>query len=180
MKSGERSTEWVKRLPEVVSALNREKTRLTGRRPVDAIKEKVINAKSSTFTRLSRLRMKMNQFEKIRPRRINDCSKGNGTPAGVSGKSIKKNDRFLEFFGRIFWNFWIFGFSEIIFWIFFGFSVFSGFFWIFPDFYFSCSNFDLKKLNFSILDFLKFYFFIFIFLFFLFLFLIFLLNSGGN
>ena len=51
LKSGERSTEWVKRLPEVVSALNREKTRLTGRRPVDAIKEKVINAKSSTFSR---------------------------------------------------------------------------------------------------------------------------------
>ena len=51
LKSGERSTEWVKRLPEVVSALNSEKTRLTGRRPVDAIKEKAINAKSSTFSR---------------------------------------------------------------------------------------------------------------------------------
>ena len=51
LKSGERSTEWVKRLPEVVSALNREKTRLTGRRPVDAIKEKVVDAKSSTFSR---------------------------------------------------------------------------------------------------------------------------------
>ena len=48
MKSGERSTEWVKRLPEVVSALNREKTRLTENRPVDAIKEKVVDAKSST------------------------------------------------------------------------------------------------------------------------------------
>ena len=51
LKSGERSTEWVKRLPEVVSALNSEKTRLTGRRPVDAIKEKVVDAKSSTFSR---------------------------------------------------------------------------------------------------------------------------------
>ena len=50
LKSGERSTEWVKRLPEVVSALNSEKTRLTGKRPVDAIKEKAI-AKSSTFSR---------------------------------------------------------------------------------------------------------------------------------
>ena len=49
MKSGERSREWVKRLPEVISALNREKTRLTEKRPVDAIKEKTINAKSSTF-----------------------------------------------------------------------------------------------------------------------------------
>ena len=48
MKSGKRSTEWVKRLPEVVSALNREKTRLTEKRPVDAIKEKVVDAKSST------------------------------------------------------------------------------------------------------------------------------------
>ena len=51
LKSGERSTEWVKRLPEVVSALNSEKTRLTGRRPVDAIKDKVVDAKSSTFSR---------------------------------------------------------------------------------------------------------------------------------
>ena len=50
-ESGERSTEWVKRLPEVVSALNREKTRLTEKRPVDAIKEKVVDAKSSTFFR---------------------------------------------------------------------------------------------------------------------------------
>ena len=49
LKSGERSTEWVKRLPEVVSALNREKTRLTEKRPVDAIKEGIVDAKSSTF-----------------------------------------------------------------------------------------------------------------------------------
>ena len=44
LKSGERSTEWVKRLPEVVSALNSEKTRLTGRRPVDAIKEGAVKS----------------------------------------------------------------------------------------------------------------------------------------
>ena len=37
MESGERSKEWVKRLPEVVEALNSEKTRLTRKRPVDAI-----------------------------------------------------------------------------------------------------------------------------------------------
>ena len=49
LKSSERSTEWVKRLPEVVSALNREKTRLTEKRQVDAIKKKVVDAKSSTF-----------------------------------------------------------------------------------------------------------------------------------
>ena len=49
MKSGERSTEWVSRLPEVISALNREKTRLTEKRPVDAIKEGIVDAKSSTF-----------------------------------------------------------------------------------------------------------------------------------
>ena len=44
MKSGERSTEWVKRLPEVVSALNREKTRLMEKKPVDAIKEGIVDA----------------------------------------------------------------------------------------------------------------------------------------
>ena len=32
-KSCERSTEWVKRLPEVVAALNREETRYTGMKP---------------------------------------------------------------------------------------------------------------------------------------------------
>ena len=57
MKSGERSTEWVKRLPEVVSALNREKTRLTEKRPVDAIKEKVVDAKSSTIFRPNEKRL---------------------------------------------------------------------------------------------------------------------------
>ena len=38
----------MKRLPEVVAALNREETRLTGKKPVDAIKEKVVDAKPST------------------------------------------------------------------------------------------------------------------------------------
>ena len=35
-----RSTEWVARLPAVISALNKEVTRLTGQKPVDAIKKK--------------------------------------------------------------------------------------------------------------------------------------------
>ena len=48
LKSGERSREWVKRLPEVVAALNREETRLTVKTPVDAIKEKVVDSKPST------------------------------------------------------------------------------------------------------------------------------------
>ena len=34
-----RSTEWVARLPAVISALNKEVTRLTGQKPVDAIKK---------------------------------------------------------------------------------------------------------------------------------------------
>ena len=45
---GKRSTEWVKRLPDVVAALNNEVTRLTGKRPVAAIKEKSVVAKPST------------------------------------------------------------------------------------------------------------------------------------
>ena len=49
MKSGERTREWVSRLPEVVSALNSEKTRLTEKRPMDSIKEKVVNAKKFNF-----------------------------------------------------------------------------------------------------------------------------------
>ena len=43
-----RSTEWVKQLPEVVSALNNEVTRLTGKKPAQAIKEKSIYSKPST------------------------------------------------------------------------------------------------------------------------------------
>ena len=40
LPAGERSTEWVKRLPAVVGALNGEVTRLTGKKPQDAIKAK--------------------------------------------------------------------------------------------------------------------------------------------
>ena len=43
-----RSTVWVKRLPDVVSALNNEVTRLTGKKPAHAIKEKNIVSKPST------------------------------------------------------------------------------------------------------------------------------------
>ena len=47
LPQGKRSTEWVKRLPNVVSALNNETTRLTGKRPAAAIKEKSVVAKPS-------------------------------------------------------------------------------------------------------------------------------------
>ena len=43
-----RSTEWVTRLPAVISALNKEVTRLTGQKPVDAIKKKTVPSKPST------------------------------------------------------------------------------------------------------------------------------------
>ena len=45
LPSGERSTEWVKRLPSVVAALNREVTRL---KPSDAIKAKTLTQKPSS------------------------------------------------------------------------------------------------------------------------------------
>ena len=45
---GQRSTAWVKRLPEVVAALNNEVTSLIGKKPVVAIKEKNVYAKPST------------------------------------------------------------------------------------------------------------------------------------
>ena len=43
-----RSSVWVKRLPDVVNALNNEVTRLTGKKPASAIKEKNIVSKPST------------------------------------------------------------------------------------------------------------------------------------
>ena len=48
LPSGQRSTEWVKRLPAVVSALNNKVTRLTGKKPAQAIKEKAVTSKPST------------------------------------------------------------------------------------------------------------------------------------
>ena len=51
MPSG-RATAWVKRLPEVVSALNNEVTRLLGKKPADAIREKAVSSKPATpYTR---------------------------------------------------------------------------------------------------------------------------------
>ena len=44
----QRSTTWVKRLPEVVAALNNKVTSLTGKKPNEAIKEKAVAAKPST------------------------------------------------------------------------------------------------------------------------------------
>ena len=48
LPSDKRSTEWVKRLPDVVSAINNEETRLTGKKPAVAIKEKAVSAKPAT------------------------------------------------------------------------------------------------------------------------------------
>ena len=48
LPSGQRSTEWVARLPSVVAALNGEVTRLTGKKPSDAIKAKTVAQKPSS------------------------------------------------------------------------------------------------------------------------------------
>ena len=48
LPQGQRSTAWVKRLPDVVKALNNEVTSLTGKKPAVAIKEKVVASKPST------------------------------------------------------------------------------------------------------------------------------------
>ena len=51
LPEGKRSTEWVKRLPDVVSALNNEVTSLIGKKPAVAIKEKAVFSKPSTKNR---------------------------------------------------------------------------------------------------------------------------------
>ena len=48
LPEGQRSTAWVKRLPEVVAALNNKVTSLTGKKPAEAIKQKAVAAKPST------------------------------------------------------------------------------------------------------------------------------------
>ena len=47
LPEGKRSTVWARRLPDVVSALNGEATRLTGKKPVDAIKATAVKHKQS-------------------------------------------------------------------------------------------------------------------------------------
>ena len=47
MNPDERSQEWVKRLPAVTAALNGEVTRLTGKKPVDAIKQEHVSQNPS-------------------------------------------------------------------------------------------------------------------------------------
>jgi len=48
LPEGQRSTAWVRRLPDVVKVLNDEVTRLTGKKPALAIKEKAVASKPST------------------------------------------------------------------------------------------------------------------------------------
>jgi len=48
LPEGQGSTAWVKRLPDVVKALNNEVTSLTGKKPALAIKEKAVASKPST------------------------------------------------------------------------------------------------------------------------------------
>ena len=48
LPEGKRSTEWVKRLPDVVNALNNEVTSLIGKKPAVDIKEKEVYSKPST------------------------------------------------------------------------------------------------------------------------------------
>ena len=51
LPEGIRSTEWVKRLPDVVNALNNEVTSPFGKKPAVAIKEKEVFSKPSTYNR---------------------------------------------------------------------------------------------------------------------------------
>jgi len=48
LPEGQRSTAWVKRLPDVVSPFNNEVTRLTAKKPAIAIKDKAVYSKPST------------------------------------------------------------------------------------------------------------------------------------
>ena len=48
LPQGQRSTVWVKRLPDVVKVLNSEITSLIGKKPAVAIKEKAVASKPST------------------------------------------------------------------------------------------------------------------------------------
>jgi len=66
LPSGLQSTAWVKRLPDVVAALNKEVTSLIGKKSAVAIKEKSVTSKPSTkYSRPAGLK------EKKLPQQIN-------------------------------------------------------------------------------------------------------------
>lgn len=48
LPEGQRSTEWVARLPSVLAALNNEVTRMTGKRPSEAVKLQRVTSKPSS------------------------------------------------------------------------------------------------------------------------------------
>ena len=51
LPEGKRSTEWVKRLPDVLRALNNEVTSLIGKKPAVAIKEKAVSSLPTKYNR---------------------------------------------------------------------------------------------------------------------------------
>ena len=51
LPEGKRSTEWVKRFPEVVNALNNEVTSLIGKKPSVAVKEKAVSSLPKKYNR---------------------------------------------------------------------------------------------------------------------------------
>ena len=61
---GKRHRAWVKKLPEVVSALNHEKTRLIALKPIDAIKKKSV--KQNSATTISAKERKIHDGAKVR------------------------------------------------------------------------------------------------------------------
>ena len=61
LPEGKRSTEWVKRLPDVVHALNNDVTSLIGKKPAVAIKEKAVSSLPTKYNR------PVGQAEKKRP-----------------------------------------------------------------------------------------------------------------
>ena len=54
LPSGERSTEWVKRLPSVVAVLNEEVTRLSSKKPSNVIKALLASKSRPTYSAISR------------------------------------------------------------------------------------------------------------------------------
>ena len=67
LPEGLRSTAWVKRLPDVVRALNNEVTSLIGKKPAVAIKEKAVASKpSTTYSRPVGMKEKKNPLVNVR------------------------------------------------------------------------------------------------------------------
>ena len=116
-KEGKRSTEWVKKPPEVVLALNSEETRLTGKEPVDPVKDNSVDAwyRKITCEWMRACTLLSERWSKswICQRRASDCSSWNWVASLRNSLIWKKLSKMNFSIGPNPWR-WAFGYAILM------------------------------------------------------------------